>query len=105
MLTGYAPNAYTFSSAEFGLSSGRTLDPGGTLPTAFLSAELTNQINSISSLGFATTLFDDRSGKLIYVSPKRGGWEGGISFSPRAEELGGRCKQGSCKNTISVSMC
>ncbi len=37
VLTGYAPNAYTFTSAEFGLSSGRTLDPGGTLPTAFLS--------------------------------------------------------------------
>jgi len=32
VLTGYAPNAYTFTSAEFGLSSGRTLDPSGNLP-------------------------------------------------------------------------
>jgi Gram-negative porin len=93
VLTGYAPNAYTFTSAEFGLSSGRTLDPGGNLPTAFLSADLASRINAIASRGFAATLFDDRSGKLIYVSPKKAGWEGGVSFSPRAEEQGGRFKR------------
>ena len=93
VLAGYAPNGYTFTSAEFGLASGRTLDPGGDLPTNFLSPNLASQINGISSLGFAATFFGDRSGKLIYVSPKKNGFEGGISFSPRAEELGGRFKQ------------
>lgn len=93
VLSGYAPNGYTFTSAEFGLSSGRTLDPGGNLPTSFLSPSLAAQIDGVSSLGFAATFFGDRSGKIIYVSPKKSGWEAGISFSPRAEELGGRFKR------------
>ena len=93
VLSGYAPNGYTFTSAEFGLSSGRTLDPGGNLPTSFLSPSLGAQIDGISSLGFAATFFGDRSGKVIYVSPKKSGWEAGIAFSPRAEELGGKFKR------------
>ena len=92
VLSGYAPNGYTFTSAEFGVASGRTLDPGGDLPTSFLAPGLAAQINGISSLGFAATFFGDRSGKLIYVSPKLSGFEGGVSYSPRAEDLGGRFK-------------
>lgn len=92
VLAGYAPNGFTFTSAEFGLGSGRGLDPGGDLPTSFLSPGLAAQINAISSLGFVATLAGDRSGKVIYVSPKLNGFEGGVSYSPRASELGGRFK-------------
>ncbi|GEM_PF-5967924 len=93
VLAGYAPNGFTFTSAEFGLGSGRGLDPGSDLPTAFVSPALAAQINAVSSLGFAATFSGDRSGKLIYVSPKLNGFEGGMSYSPRAEELGGRFRQ------------
>ena len=90
VLAGYAPNGFTFTSAEFGLASGPGLDPGGSLPTLFLPSGVASRINSVSSLGFSATFATDRSTKLIYVSPRARGFEGGVSYSPRAEELGGR---------------
>ena len=89
-ITGYAPNYFTFTGAEFSVSSGRGLDPGGTLATAFLSPSLAARIDAISTLGFATTLFNDQSGKLIYVAPKTNGWQFGASYSPDAEDQHGR---------------
>lgn len=94
VLSGYAPNTYTFTSAEFGIASGPRLDPGGTLPTLFLPRALAAQINSISILGFANTLFGDRSTKVIYVSPKVRGLEGAASFSPQATDPGWICLAG-----------
>lgn len=88
VLYGYAPNGYTFTSAEFGLASGRRLDPGGALPLAFLPSSLGRQISGLSSLGFAATLFEDRSAKILYVSPKWKGFEAGLSYSPWAERQG-----------------
>lgn len=94
VLSGYAPNTYTFTSAEFGIASGPRLDPGGTLPALFLPRALPRalaaQINSISILGFANTLAGDRSTKVIYVSPKVRGFEGAASFSPQASDQNGR---------------
>ncbi|MGH8630026.1 MAG: porin, partial [Burkholderiales bacterium] len=89
-ITGYPPNNFTFTGAEFSVSSGRGLDPGGTLATAFLSPTLAQRIDAVSSLGFATTLFNDQSGKLIYIAPKTRGWQVGASYAPRAEQQNGR---------------
>ena len=92
VLLGYAPNNFTFTGAEFGPASGLSLDPGGGLPTAFLEAGLAGQIRELSVLGFAATLSDDRSSKVLYVSPKRHGWLAGASYAsdatdPRFDEL------------------
>ena len=40
VLTGYAPNNFQFTSAEFGPASGPSLDPAGRLQTSFLPAAL-----------------------------------------------------------------
>jgi hypothetical protein len=85
VLTGYAPNNYQFVSAEFGPASGPSLDPDGGLQTTFLSPQLANELNSLSSLGITSSLFFDESSKIIYVSPKTKGFLGGVSFSPNAE--------------------
>ena len=91
-ITGYPPNYFTFTGAEFSVSSGRGLDPGGTLATAFLSPPLAARIDAISTLGFATTLFNDQSGKLIYIAPKSNGWQFGASYSADAEDQKSRFK-------------
>ena len=89
-ISGYAPNNFTYTGAEFSVPSGRGLDPGDTLATSFLAPGLAAQIDAVSTLGFAPRLFNDQSGKLIYVAPKLRGWQFGASYSPRAEEQDGR---------------
>lgn len=84
-LAGYAPNNYTFTSAQFGVSSGRTLGPGGTLPTAFLPLPIASRIDALSAAGFTSALFGDVSPKIIYVSPKTQGFQAGVSYSPNAD--------------------
>lgn len=86
VLTGYAPNNFTFTGAEFGPASGPSLDPGGGLQHAFLASNLAAQLDELAVLGFATSLFNDRSAKVLYVSPKRRGFLGGLSFSPDADD-------------------
>ena len=86
VLTGYAPNNFQFTSAEFGPASGPSLDPGGRLQTLLLPATLARQLDSLASLGVTAALFDDRSAKILYVSPKRGGWLAGVSYSGDAED-------------------
>jgi hypothetical protein len=86
VLTGYAPNNFTFTSAEFGPASGPSLDPGGGLQTAFLDDTLAAQIAPMTSLGFTASLADDQSAKFLYVSPKRRGFLGGVSFAPNASD-------------------
>lgn len=86
VLTGYAPNNFTFTSAEFGPASGPSLDPAGGLQTAFLGRALAAQINPLTTLGFTASLADDQSAKVLYVSPKRRGFLGGVSFSPNATD-------------------
>jgi hypothetical protein len=86
VLTGYAPNNFAFTGAEFGPASGPSLDPGGRLQHAFLAPVLANQLNEIGALGAYASLAGDRSAKLVYVSPKRGGFLGGFSYAPDADD-------------------
>lgn len=86
VLTGYAPNNFQFTSAEFGPASGPSLDPAGRLQTSFLPAALATQINSLASLGVTAALFDDQSAKILYVSPKKNGWLAGVSYADDADD-------------------
>jgi predicted porin len=81
VLTGYAPNPFQFTSAEFGPASGLSLDPGGGITTRFAPDALREDLDSLAVLGFGTSLFGDQSRKILYVSPKRGGFLGGASFA------------------------
>ncbi|MEJ0039254.1 MAG: porin [Gammaproteobacteria bacterium] len=92
VLLGYAPNPFTFTGAEFGPASGPSLDPGGGLQAAFFGAPLAGRIRDLAVLGFAASLSDDRSAKVLYVTPKTGGWLAGVSYAanasdPRFEDL------------------
>lgn len=86
VLTGYAPNNFAFTGAEFGPASGPSLDPGGGLQHAFFTPLLANQLNELSTLGAFASLAGDRSAKIVYVSPKRGGLLGGLSYSPDSDD-------------------
>jgi hypothetical protein len=86
VLTGYAPNNFTFTSADFGPASGASLDPGGGLPTSFIGAEVAAQIDALATLGFTATLAEDRSTKALYVSPKKRGFLYGFSYAPDADD-------------------
>ena len=87
VLTGYAPNSFTFTTAEFGPPTGRTLDPGGGLQTQFLRASLRSRIEPLAARGVTASLFNDESAKILYVLPKHEGWLGGVSFAPDAEDV------------------
>lgn len=84
-LIGYAPNTYAFTSAEFGVTSGRTLDPGANLATSFLQQGIAQRINAVSGNGANAAFFGDTSPKVLYVSPKVLGTQLGLSFSPKLE--------------------
>jgi hypothetical protein len=84
-LVGYAPNTYAFTSAEFGVTSGRTLDPGGTLASSFLPEPLRTRINTIAGNGASSAFFGDISPKVLYVSPKVIGLELGLSYAPKID--------------------
>lgn len=86
VLTGYAPNNFQFTSAEFGPASGPSFDPAGRLQTAFLPAALAAQLNPLASLGGTAALFDDQSAKVLYVSPKKRGWLAGVSYANDADD-------------------
>jgi hypothetical protein len=86
VLTGYAPNNFAFTSAEFGPASGPSLDPGGGLQHAFLRRGLASQLDELAALGASASLANDRSAKLVYVSPKRKGFLAGLSYAPNAED-------------------
>lgn len=86
VLTGYAPNNFTFTGAEFGPASGPSLDPAGGLQTAFLDDALAAQMRELSVLGFAASLSDDRSAKALYVSPKWRGLLAGLSYASNATD-------------------
>jgi hypothetical protein len=86
VLTGYAPNNFTFTSADFGPASGPSLDPAGGLQTAFLGSALASEIIPLTVLGFTASLAEDQSTKILYVSPKRNGLLGGVSFAPDATD-------------------
>ena len=86
VLTGYAPNNFSFTGAEFGPASGPSLDPGGGLQHAFLPEALAAQLNDLGVLGAAASLAGDRSTKVVYVSPKAHGLLGGISYALDADD-------------------
>jgi hypothetical protein len=87
---GYTPSEIAFTAAEFGPDSGLRLDPNGRLPTAFLPPALADRINGLTYLGYAARFYDDRSAKIIYLSPRsRGGFYGAISYTPRVDQNGG----------------
>lgn len=85
-LYGYAPNTFAFTSADFSVATGRSLDPGGTLATAFLPGDIASRIDAVSSLGAVATLANDLSTKLIYLSPKLNGFQGGLSYASDVDE-------------------
>jgi hypothetical protein len=85
VLTGYAPNPFTFTTAEFGPASGLSLDPGGGITQRFVADNNAPAFEALSVLGYGTALFGDRSRKLLYVSPKRGGWLGAASWASDAD--------------------
>lgn len=84
-LYGYAPNSFAFTSSDFSVATGRSLDPGGTLATSFLSLSLEARINAVSSLGAIATLLDDASTKIAYISPKARGWQGGLAYASNVD--------------------
>jgi hypothetical protein len=86
VLTGYAPNSFTFTTAAFGPPTGRTLDPGGGLQTQFLLANLRSRLEPLAARGVTASLFNDESTRILYVLPKLNGWLGGVLFSPDAED-------------------
>ena len=81
VLSGYAPNEFTFTTAAFGPYSGPSLEPAGDLQTAFLDRTLAARIKSLSSLGFSASLADDESNKVVYVAPRTHGFIAGLSYS------------------------
>jgi hypothetical protein len=86
VLTGYAPNSFTFTVAEFGPPTGLTLDPGGGLQTQFLPADARARVEPLAARGVTASLFNDESWKVLYVVPKYKGWLAGVSFSPDADD-------------------
>jgi hypothetical protein len=86
VLSGYAPNSFTFTVAEFGPPTGRTLDPGGGLQTQYLRNAVRTGVEALASRGVTASLFNDESTKILYVLPKHNGWLAGVSFSPDAED-------------------
>lgn len=86
-LTGYAPNPFTFTTAEFGPASGLALDPGGGLAQRFMPDQAAAAHDALAVLGYGTSRFGDRSRKLLYVSPKRSGWLAGASWAADADLL------------------
>jgi hypothetical protein len=86
VLTGYAPNNFQFTSAEFGPASGPSLDPGGGLQASFVPAVVAEQLRPLAGLGATAAMFDDRSAKVLYVSPKMHGWLAGASYARDADD-------------------
>jgi hypothetical protein len=86
VLSGYAPNSFTFTVAEYGPPTGRTLDPGGGLQTQFLPDALRARLEPLSGQGVTASQFNDESTKVLYVLPKHNGWLGGVSFSTHSED-------------------
>ena len=85
-LIGFTPSEIAFTSAEFGPESGKRFDPNGGLPTIFLPHPLADRINSLTYLGYAERFYDDRSLKLIYVTPRsRTGFYGAVSYTPATD--------------------
>ena len=86
VLTGYAPNSFAFTTAEFGPPTGRSLDPGGGLQTQFLRAAVRSRLEPLAVRGVTASLFNDEAVKVLYVLPKHNGWLGGVSFAADAED-------------------
>jgi hypothetical protein len=85
-LIGFTPSEIAFTSAEFGPDSGARLDPNGQLPTSFLPHPLADRINGLTYLGYAERFYDDRSLKLIYLTPRSvTGFYGAVSYTPATD--------------------
>lgn len=88
-LYGYAPNSYTFVSAEFGPASGFSLDPDGRLPTRFLPRDTASGIDGLSYLGISAALAGDAAPKITYSTPRFKGLQAGLSIAPDANDFDG----------------
>src|SRR5260370_15181174 len=72
--------------AELGPESGARLGPNGRLPTRFLPHPLADRINDLTYLGYAARFYDDRSFKLIYLTPRSvSGFYGAVSYTPSTD--------------------
>lgn len=85
ILTGYAPNTFTYAGQGYGPTSLLTLFPDGGLQTAFLDDALAAGIAGQAGRGVAATGFGDFSPRAIYVTPRIEGWTAGGSFTPDAD--------------------
>jgi hypothetical protein len=89
-LIGFTPSEIAFTGAEFGPDSGVRLDPNGQLPTTFLPHPLADRINNLTYLGYAARFYDDRSLKLIYLTPRSvSGFYGAVSYTPATDVSSG----------------
>ncbi len=89
-LIGFTPSEIAFTLSEYGPESGARLDPDGRLPTALIPAGLSSRINALTYLGYAARFYDDRSAKIIYLSPRlKNGLYGALSYTPRTNRPGG----------------
>lgn len=89
-LIGFTPSEIAFTFSEYGPESGARLDPDGRLPTALLPASLSSRIDALTYLGYAARFYDDRSAKIIYLSPRfKNGLYGALSYTPRTNRPGG----------------
>jgi hypothetical protein len=85
-LVGFTPSEIAFTGAEFGPDSGVRLDPNGRLPTTFLPHALADRISDLTYLGYAERFYDDRSFKLIYLTPRSVGvFYGAVSYTPSTD--------------------
>jgi hypothetical protein len=101
-LIGYTPSEIAFTGAEFGPESGERLDPNGGLPTAFLPHALGDRINDLTYLGYAERFYDNRSLKLIYVTPRSlTGFYGAVSYTPATDVSTGFNLDGSTRTPAS----
>lgn len=81
------PERYRLITSPFGVTSGPSLDPAGRLQGAFVPRDLAAQIDGLASLGFAASLAEDPSARLLYASPQQSGLRAGVAYSPEAYDL------------------
>jgi hypothetical protein len=87
---GFTPSEIAFTVAEYGPESGARLDPDGRLPTALAQPDLAGRIDRLTYLGYAARLYDDRSAKIVYLSPRfRSGLYGAVSYTPHSNRPSG----------------
>jgi hypothetical protein len=102
-LVGFTPSEIAFTAAEFSPESGARLDPDGRLPTTLLPDSVAAPINALTYLGYAARLYDDRSFKVIYLTPRsKPGFYGAVSYTPSSNRPAGFRLSGAAPGSLGV---